>query len=286
MPEPNETQETAIQKVQPTTIQRTQATTFAPTNLAEALRFAEMVARSGMAPKDYAGKPEAIVVAIQMGMEVGLQPMQSLQNIAVINGRPSIWGDGALALVKVHPEFEWIKEDDSETIAKNGKAVCVIKRRGQPEYKVVFSKEDAKTAGLLSKAGPWTTYPNRMLQMRARGFAIRDAFPDALKGIITAEEAMDMPIIDGGKLESVPTETAQPAPTDPNELPITMENCAVFYKTWKENGWHIADAKSAVQQIAGVEKSNEVKRKFFADLMKWAESKPGDAKEPAQEQAQ
>jgi hypothetical protein len=33
-----------------------------------------------------------------------------------------------------------------------------------------------------------------MLQMRARGFALRDAFPDVLKGLITAEEAQDMPV--------------------------------------------------------------------------------------------
>ena len=52
---------------------------------------------------------------------------------------------------------------------------------------------DAKRAGLAGKSGPWTQYPRRMLQMRARGFALRDAFPDLLRGLVTAEEAMDYP---------------------------------------------------------------------------------------------
>lgn len=56
-----------------------------------------------------------------------------------------------------------------------------------------FTKDDAIKSKLWGKAGPWQQYPDRMLQMRARGFAIRDAFPDAIKGIITYEELRDYP---------------------------------------------------------------------------------------------
>ena len=54
-----------------------------------------------------------------------------------------------------------------------------------------FSQEDAKRANLWGKAGPWTAYPKRMLQMRARSFALRDSFPDALKGVGISEEVRD-----------------------------------------------------------------------------------------------
>lgn len=246
--------------------QQASASTFAPTNLAEAMKFAEMVATSGMAPKGYEGKPAAIIVAIQMGMEVGLQPMQSLQNIAVINGRPSIWGDGALALVKTHPEFEWIKEDDLETITKNAKAVCVIKRRGEPEVKMTFSMEDAKKAGLAGK-DTWAKYPSRMLQMRARGFAIRDAFPDALKGIITAEEAMDMPPIDGGKAEFVETKSAAP---DPLDAVISKEKANSLWEAKKTNHRSNEDYKKALATIAGVDSSAKVTERYFDAMMRWA----------------
>jgi hypothetical protein len=53
--------------------------------------------------------------------------------------------------------------------------------------------DDAKAAGLLGKQGPWSQYPKRMRQMRARGFALRDVFPDVLKGMPVAEEVMDTP---------------------------------------------------------------------------------------------
>jgi hypothetical protein len=65
-----------------------------------------------------------------------------------------------------------------------------------------FSQDDAKTAGLWGKQGPWSQYPKRMLQLRARGFALRDAFPDALRGIHSADESRDM-VIDVSPVESL-----------------------------------------------------------------------------------
>jgi hypothetical protein len=158
----------------------------------EAWRMATAIARSDLAPKDYKDKPENCFIAMQMGAEVGLPPMAALQNIAVINGRPSIWGDSALAIVMVHPAFESHSEYYEGT-GENKVAVCEIKRRGSPMHTVRFGVADAKTAGLWKKAGPWTNYPDRMLQLRARGFAMRDKFPDALRGLSIAEEAIDIP---------------------------------------------------------------------------------------------
>jgi hypothetical protein len=187
----------------------TQKQTFslAPKDLDEAMRFADMLASASIVPKDYIGKPGNVLVAIQWGMELGLQPMQAMQSIAVINGRPSLWGDAMLALVKAHPAFEWIKEDCDGNIA-----TCTVKRRGEPEVTQSFSLEEAKKAGLTGKQGPWTEYPKRMLQMRARGFALRDAFPDALRGVISAEEARDTPAErDMGAAEVVSSRPAAPA---------------------------------------------------------------------------
>jgi hypothetical protein len=161
----------------------------------DAFRFAKMVSASEFAPKDFRGKPESCMLAIQHGSEVGLSPMQSLQSIAVINGRPTIWGDAALALVHASPVCEYVVEEiedgkEGETLV----ATCTAKRRGYPKPTVVrFSVADAKKAALWGKSGPWTQYSKRMLQLRARGFALRDAFPDVLKGLITAEEARDYP---------------------------------------------------------------------------------------------
>jgi hypothetical protein len=155
------------------------------------MKFGEMVANSEFAPKDFRGKAGSCMLAIQCGAEIGLAPLQSLQSIAVVNGRPSVYGDAALAVVKASPVCEYVTEaieGDGEQMV----ATCTAKRRGYPAATVVrFTVADAKKASLWGKAGPWTQYPKRMLQMRARGFALRDAFPDVLKGLVTAEEAQD-----------------------------------------------------------------------------------------------
>ena len=169
------------------------ATGLALQSFDDAFRFATMVAGSEFAPKEFKGKAESCLLAIQHGSEVGLSPMQSLQSIAVINGRPTIWGDAALALVQSSPVCEYVKEY-VEGQGDNLTAVCEAKRRGYPAPTVSrFSMADAKRAGLAGKSGPWSQYPERMLQLRARGFALRNAFADALRGLITAEEAQDYP---------------------------------------------------------------------------------------------
>lgn len=166
---------------------------FAPATLDEAMRFSDMLASSSMVPKAYQGKPQDILVCVQWGYEMGLAPMQALQNIAVINGKPSVYGDAAMALVQASPVCEGVEEYIEGEGTPNPVAVCVAHRKGRKPVTAKFSVEDAKRAGLWGKQGPWQAYPKRMMQMRARGFALRDAFPDVLKGLITAEEAQDYP---------------------------------------------------------------------------------------------
>lgn len=174
-------------------LQTTNQQGFAPTTLDEAMRFSDMLAKSSMVPKAYQGKPEDVLVAVQWGKELGLAPLQALQNIACINGKPSVYGDTAMALVQNSPVCDNIEEFIENEGTPNPTAVCVAHRKNRTPITARFSVEDAKRAGLWGKQGPWTAYPKRMLQMRARGFALRDAFPDVLKGLITVEEANDYP---------------------------------------------------------------------------------------------
>lgn len=179
-----------------------QSFNLSPQSLDEALRFADILATSNIVPKDFIGHPGNILVAIQWGMELGLQPMQAMQSIAVINGRPSLWGDAVIGLVRSSPLCEYVYEsDDGET------ATCRVKRRGEDEQVRTFSMNDAKLASLQGKSGPWTQYPKRMRQMRARSFAVRDVFPDVLRGMAVAEEQEDMPkdITPGAPKEDKPS---------------------------------------------------------------------------------
>jgi len=187
LPSPAQTQEKA--EIVRSSAKATRLAAFTPGNLTEAIALSKMMANSELVPKDYRGKPANILVAIQFGSEIGLAPMQSLQSISVINGRPSIWGDAALALVQGHADFEDISETTEGTVAK-----CIVKRRGRSPVVRTFSDEDAIKAGLIAKGGVWVQYRARMRQLRARGFALRDSFADVLKGISIAEESIDTPV--------------------------------------------------------------------------------------------
>ncbi len=175
-----------------------------PQSLEAAMEMANLLAKSNMVPKDYIGNPGNIIVAIQWGAEIGLPPLQAMQNLAVINGRPALWGDAVMALVR----GSGLLEDFREDVTDQG-ATCTVKRRGEQPVSRHFSVEDAKKAGLWGKQGPWQQYPKRMLQMRARSWAIRDVFTDVLKGINIKEVLEDDEVKHMGQAEIIPN--GQPA---------------------------------------------------------------------------
>ena len=231
---------------------------FAPTTLSEAMTFSDMLANSSMVPRAYQGKPQDILVCVQWGMEMGLAPMQALQNIAVINGKPSVYGDAAMALVQASPVCEDVEEFFEGEGTPNPVAVCVAKRKGRKPVTARFSVEDAKRAGLWAKQGPWSAYPKRMMQMRARGFALRDAFPDVLKGMITVEEAQDYPE------EAKPRLTANPAkPANPLDMvaaprieqtsnPAVIEQAFAYDQEAATVNELVAQAKAADMEVVDI----------------------------------
>ena len=164
----------------------------------ELYRFAQLIYQSGMAPQGFKN-PQALVVAIELGVEVGLGPMTAIQNIAVINGKPSLFGDVQMGLVQASGLFdnaaykEWTEgkwPDDGYT------CFCQVKRINAANPVIgEFSIGDAKKARLWGKTGPWSDYPKRQQMWRARGWALRDCFPDVLKGMYSVAEAQDVPVI-------------------------------------------------------------------------------------------
>jgi hypothetical protein len=158
-----------------------------PQSLEEAFRVANAIAASSLAPRGL-DRPEQILVAIMAGAELGLAPFQSLQSFAVVNGRPTLWGDGLMAVARsggVRVK-EWMEGADEAAVAH-----CEVTRPDGEVIPRTFSVADAKKAGLWGKQGPWQQYPQRMLQMRARAWALRDGCADMLRGFQVREEAED-----------------------------------------------------------------------------------------------
>jgi len=185
-----------------------------PTTFGGLVKYAEYIADSELVPKDYRGKPANVLLAMQWGSELGMSNLQALQNIAVINGRPSIWGDMIPALVKAHPSYEWMTEKfEEDSTGKVVAAICIGKRRGHPEPEErKFTLADAKQAGLLNDQtkfdAVWKKYTKRMLQVRARAWLARDLWPDALRGLNVAEEMMDVPDVTYARGEASPGKVA------------------------------------------------------------------------------
>jgi hypothetical protein len=184
----------------------------------QAIAWCDAVSRQSWVAQCYRGNPTLVGLAVSFGERFGMDPLASLQYIAVINGKPCMYGDMMLAIASSLPYFEDYKEEYTESPV--GCTVTVL-RRGRSPVVQTFSEHDAKLAKLWGKQGPWTNYPARMCMWRARGFALRTAFPDHLAGIISREEAEDYPVRDGrtGARTTKPRGPVVDAPEDqaPND---------------------------------------------------------------------
>lgn len=164
-----------------------------PNNMQGALEYAKVLADSHMIPKVFQNKPSDVLVAMMWSKTLGVPVLQGLQGIAVINERPSLWGDLMMAVCQKSGLLVDIAEGLTGKDLQSLVATCTVKRKDRPTPVVrSFSWADAIQAGLDNKRNTWGAYPKRMLQMRARSQALRDAFPDVLMGLGSADEAIDM----------------------------------------------------------------------------------------------
>lgn len=174
-----------------------------PSTFDEVQRMAQMVVSAGMFKAT--DKNQAVAqatMALMQGLEIGISPMQAANGIAIINGRPCIWGSLVPALIwkAGHKIEEWVVGEDMEMVAH-----CRITRSDNDiAVERTFSAKEAKQAGLLEKPGPWKQYRKRMLAMRARGFAANDGVPDVLRGMYTVEEMQDVTVEERGSVTAVP----------------------------------------------------------------------------------
>lgn len=147
--------------------------------------FAERVTKSNLCPKDYRNKPDDAIIAILKGKEIGLPAMASLESIAVVNGRPSLWGEAVPGLcMQTGLVEDVIERFEGDFPTPDFSAVCIVKRRGLTAREGRFSLGDVGRAAL---ANVHKQYPKDMLMWRARHRAWHGAFPDVLKGLATAE---------------------------------------------------------------------------------------------------
>ena len=191
-----------------------------PQSLAEVRQLAETISRSGAAPKSYRSDNGAgpvnidmVSAAILVGLEVGLAPMAALTGIVMLDDGPVIWGDARDGLVAASGLLVDMKEE--MTVDDSGlflSATCTVWRKDrQTPITQTVTRSQAELAGWLQNE-VWQTNPNRMAQMRAKGWANRDAFPDVLKGLKVYDEENDF--IDVTSRGAATTAPARPRRAD------------------------------------------------------------------------
>lgn len=154
-----------------------------PTSAQEAKTLAGWVVKSGLYPK-VRSEEQAIMILAQ-GAELGLRPVQSLNFINVIQGRPSLSSQGMLAVIMASGQAEGI------WVSRIGPYACTwtTQRRSSAAGKqeVTFTMEEAKALGLAGR-DQWKRQPAVMLKWRALAKLAREIYPDVIGGLYLTEE--------------------------------------------------------------------------------------------------
>ena len=159
-----------------------------PATLQDKLVMASTLVKSGLMPPGL-NTPEKVLIALQMGHELGLKPMVSIQNIVIINNRPTLKAD-ILSAVAMNSgliediKIEYIGRENEESF---GCKVTVKRKDIATPFIATFTRKDAKVAGLYNKDN-WRRYEKRMLKHRAMAYALRDAVSEVFAGIYIPDE--------------------------------------------------------------------------------------------------
>lgn len=170
--------------------------------ISEQKDIANLYAESTLVPEAYRNKPADIFVAVTLGQSVGISPIQSLSEINVIKGKPTM--SASLIAAQVRKAGHKLRIEVDETPGKEC-AICTIIRRDDPDHPFV-SKRDrawAQRMGLLNNSN-YIKQPATMLKKRAITDCARDACSEALCGInYTPDEMSDLDDVEATVEETV-----------------------------------------------------------------------------------
>jgi hypothetical protein len=159
------------------------------------LRGAMALSKSTIVPATYQNKPENCFIAINLSNRMGVDPLIVMQNLYVVQGKPSWSGQACKMLIENCGKFKSIKHVYTGEKGKDSWGCRIVATRKEdgdliegPEVNI----EMAKKEGWYSKGGSkWQSMPELMLAYRAAAFFARVHAPEALMGMTTAEEVDD-----------------------------------------------------------------------------------------------
>jgi len=219
-----------------------------PSSFEDVVRFARIGIMAGMVKPQKKGwgddaqeedasavEARATMIVLQ-GMELGIPPMQSLQLLAMINGRIVAHSEAVPGQL-LSKGFKIAKKWRGTEYQDDWGVTCVLTRPTGEVFEGDFSVAKARKAGLWSpepkikKKGrngttydadndsAWHRYPDRMLWARALGFAAKDGAADVLRGLAIREEVEDMIRSDAARDITPPKAIAPLEIPDDDEVP-------------------------------------------------------------------
>lgn len=159
-------------------------------------RAAAMMSKTDIVPQTYRGKPENCFVAIELAGRMGVSPLMVMQNLYVVQGKPSWSGQAATAMLRNSPEFRNVKHVYTGEKGKDTWG-CYIEAEMVSTGEIIKGAEvtiaTAKAEGWYGKSGSkWQTMPELMLAYRASAWFARVHSPELLMGMQTREEVEDV----------------------------------------------------------------------------------------------
>lgn len=155
------------------------------TSVNDVFRLAEALAGAkGFVPSHLLGNPGGIAAAILTGAELGMQPMEAMRSLHIVEGKPTMAADVMLArAIRAGIKHKWEKSDATEAVLK-------LERAGFEPYYQRWTLDDAKAAGLVGK-GNWSKYSAAMLRARCISAGLRAYCPDVLGSQVYAHGELD-----------------------------------------------------------------------------------------------
>lgn len=242
-------------------------------------RVADLLAKSGMVPQAYRGKPADVLSAALYGRELGLGPTTSMQYLSVISGRPTLSAEGRVALIR-RAGHSITGESTPERAVARGRRVD-----SGDEMTVEWTIGMAKRAGLVRSSGPWAQYPEAMLWARAVSQLSRMLFPDVLMGVsydpseVDDEDGggrepvrgavVDVVAGDGGRVDTATGEiVAGEADQEPERDQPTAALLRAYHTAWSRSPFDDDDRRLIQKHFYAAASSKEMTREQLLDVMR------------------